>query len=254
VDVLIDRRELLEKARERKLSLGMVEKDYVLGWLLFGFSKTNLIFKGGTGLSKIFFPKVWRLSEDLDFSFGGEFEKIEIEKILKVVEEKSGIVLKLKSRYENPEYLQLKIQYKALLGKNWIKVDVTREKVLEKPLIKSISKDYSDYPDFKIKVMCLEEIIAEKIRALIERKKSRDYYDIWKTLSLKINRKLIAKLLSRKCKIKGVKLNMEEIFPENLKEILEPYWKRELSRLVYPVPDLNRVIRELKFRLNFLSN
>ena len=38
MDVLIDRRELLEKARERNLTLGMIEKDYVLGWLLFGLN------------------------------------------------------------------------------------------------------------------------------------------------------------------------------------------------------------------------
>ena len=68
MDVLIDRRELLEKARERKLTLGMIEKDYVLGWLLFGLSGIKgLTFKGGTALSKIYFPKIWRLSEDLDF-------------------------------------------------------------------------------------------------------------------------------------------------------------------------------------------
>jgi len=31
VDVLIDRRKLLEKAREKQLNLMIVEKDYVLG-------------------------------------------------------------------------------------------------------------------------------------------------------------------------------------------------------------------------------
>jgi predicted nucleotidyltransferase component of viral defense system len=68
VDVLIDRRELLERARTRNLPLTIVEKDYVLGWLLFGLSRiSNLVFKGGTALSKIYFPEVWRLSEDLDF-------------------------------------------------------------------------------------------------------------------------------------------------------------------------------------------
>ena len=66
---MIDRRELLEKAREKGLNLMIVEKDYVLGWLLYGFSRdTNLIFKGGTALSKIYFPRIWRLSEDLDYS------------------------------------------------------------------------------------------------------------------------------------------------------------------------------------------
>lgn len=70
MDVLIDKRELLEKARERKLGLQIVEKDYVLGWLLYGLKEFDeLAFKGGTALSKIYFPEVWRLSEDLDFAF-----------------------------------------------------------------------------------------------------------------------------------------------------------------------------------------
>lgn len=65
---MIDRRELLQKTREMKLTLGMIEKDYVLGWLLFGLSGIrDLTFKGGTALSKIYFPRLWRLSEDLDF-------------------------------------------------------------------------------------------------------------------------------------------------------------------------------------------
>ncbi|MFQ6092333.1 MAG: nucleotidyl transferase AbiEii/AbiGii toxin family protein [bacterium] len=66
---MIDKRELLEKSRDRNLPLAMVEKDYVLGWLLFGFSDVPaLVFKGGTALSKIYFPRTWRLSEDLDFA------------------------------------------------------------------------------------------------------------------------------------------------------------------------------------------
>ena len=36
---MIDKRELLDKSRERNLTLGMIEKDYVLGWMLFGFGK-----------------------------------------------------------------------------------------------------------------------------------------------------------------------------------------------------------------------
>ena len=55
---MIDRRELLENARERNLTLGMIEKDYVLGWLLFGLSGIrDLTFKGGTALSKIYLQR-----------------------------------------------------------------------------------------------------------------------------------------------------------------------------------------------------
>ena len=53
-----------------------IEKDYVIGWVLKGISETDilkekLIFKGGTALRKIYFPD-YRLSEDLDFTFGGD--------------------------------------------------------------------------------------------------------------------------------------------------------------------------------------
>jgi len=64
VDVLIDKRELLEKARERNLNLQIIEKDYVLGWLLFGFVQfDNLAFKGGTALAKVYFPHAWKVAQ-----------------------------------------------------------------------------------------------------------------------------------------------------------------------------------------------
>ena len=106
---MIDRRELLEKAREKKLNLMIVEKDYVLGWLLYGFSgEPNLVFKGGTALSKIYFPRIWRLSEDLDFSIiEGAPESIlgHVERILAAAQENSGIRFSLRSSYANPDYL-----------------------------------------------------------------------------------------------------------------------------------------------------
>ena len=56
---MIDKRELLQKARDKKLNLQIVEKDYVLGWLLNGLKDfDDLIFKGGTALSKIYFPEI----------------------------------------------------------------------------------------------------------------------------------------------------------------------------------------------------
>ena len=251
---MIDKRELLEKARKRNLNLGIVEKDYILGWLLFGFSETKLIFKGGTALSKVYFPKIWRLSEDLDFSMvTGNFSDINIDDLLKKIKKESGIGFRLKNRYENPEYLQLKIQYTALLGKNWAKIDVTKERVIEKPALKSML-GYSDYPSFSIKVMCLEEVFAEKLRALLERKKTRDYYDIWRMLSLDVEKEKIKEIFIKKCGVKDLEFKgIEQFFPDDLKEILKPYWERELSRLVYKVPNLKKVIKEIKIGVRFLE-
>ena len=71
---MIDRREILEFSRETGLAADIVEKDYVLGWLLAGIYdnrdlKNTWIFKGGTCLKKCFF-ETYRFSEDLDFTIG----------------------------------------------------------------------------------------------------------------------------------------------------------------------------------------
>ncbi len=253
MDVLIDRRELLEKARERNLTLGMIEKDYVLGWLLFGISGINdLTFKGGTALSKIYFPRIWRLSEDLDFVYLKDFGNIlkTLPEIFGRIEELSGIKLALKSHYSNPDYLQLKIQYDAVLGRNWIKVDVTRESSIDKVFYRKLSRTFSDYPSFKVGVESVEEIGAEKIRSLVERKKSRDYYDVWQLMNLKLQRDKLKRILRMKFEYKGIEIKgLEEIFPADLTEILGGYWDRELGRLVYPVPELETVIPELNNHL-----
>ncbi|HIC91777.1 MAG TPA: hypothetical protein EYP21_06915 [Syntrophaceae bacterium] len=57
---------------ERKVHEIIIEKDYILDWILFGLSKfpklrNNLVFKGGTTLHKFYFTD-WRFSEDLDFT------------------------------------------------------------------------------------------------------------------------------------------------------------------------------------------
>lgn len=254
---MIDRRDLLEKARERNLPLGMIDKDYVLGWLLFGFSEIkSLIFKGGTALSKVYFPRVWRLSEDLDFVYKGDFQDIIklLNGIFDTVEKLSGIRLVLKGQHSNPEYLQLKIQYDAVLGKNWVKIDVTREYAVDKVFNREISRQFSDYPSFKVGVESVEEIGAEKIRSLVERKKCRDYYDVWQLMKLKPDKVKLKRLVAMKFHYKGIGFKgLDGIFPADLFEVLKGYWDRELGRLIHPVPELERVIHDLGNNLMFLT-
>ena len=256
MDVLIDRRELLEKARERSLTLGMIEKDYVLGWLLFGLSAIrDLAFKGGTALSKVYFPQIWRLSEDLDYVYKKDFQHIveALPAIFERIEKLSGIRLALKTRHSNPEYLQLKIQYDAVLGRNWIKVDVTREAPIDRVSSRKVSQTYSDYLPFKVRVESVEEIFAEKIRSLVERKKCRDYYDVWQLMRLKLDRDKLKNLLARKFKYKEIDIKgPAEIFPPDLPEILSGYWERELARLIFPLPEMETVIHGLESHLKSL--
>jgi predicted nucleotidyltransferase component of viral defense system len=71
---LISAEDIRRIAREEKLAAGIVEKDYALTWLLKGFYLMDsglddrFVLKGGTAIRKVYFPQVWRFSEDLDFT------------------------------------------------------------------------------------------------------------------------------------------------------------------------------------------
>lgn len=69
---MIAKREILAAASATGLLPGVVEKDYVLGWLLAGIHahpdlRGAWVFKGGTCLKKCYFDD-YRFSEDLEFT------------------------------------------------------------------------------------------------------------------------------------------------------------------------------------------
>ena len=69
---MIDRQEIMDFSREFGLAQNVIEKDYMLGWLLAGISQhaelsASWAFKGGTCLKKCYF-ETYRFSEDLDFT------------------------------------------------------------------------------------------------------------------------------------------------------------------------------------------
>lgn len=100
---MIPARELFDLRAEWSLDVGVIEKDYVLGWLLAGITNhPNLagtwVFKGGTCLRKCFY-ETYRFSEDLDFTVveGGPETPEELQPIFATigewVREESGIEL-----------------------------------------------------------------------------------------------------------------------------------------------------------------
>ena len=69
---MIPKRDLQQLRAEWTLDIGVIEKDYVLGWLLAGIAQhpalaESWIFKGGTCLRKCYY-ETFRFSEDLDFT------------------------------------------------------------------------------------------------------------------------------------------------------------------------------------------
>src|SRR6266576_2822206 len=103
---MIDKREILEAASSFSLLPNVVEKDYVLGWILAGINANEelaegWVFKGGTCLKKCYF-ETYRFSEDLDFTvpIGAIYSKNEImnalNEVADIVLEYTGINLKIK--------------------------------------------------------------------------------------------------------------------------------------------------------------
>ena len=68
---MIPKADILAAAKELGLQQTIVEKDYVLGWVLWGIGGASKmatwVLKGGTCLKKCFFD-TYRFSEDLDFT------------------------------------------------------------------------------------------------------------------------------------------------------------------------------------------
>jgi predicted nucleotidyltransferase component of viral defense system len=116
-----------------------------------------------------------------------------------------------------------------------------REKVI-KPS-KEIIKD-NKYPIiFKGFIYCLsiDEILAEKIRALLNREKSRDIYDIWMLLELgaKLNKEMIEKKLKYYDKeykteevIKRIKSQLKEEFESELRAFIPINERDKLGELL----------------------
>lgn len=69
---MIGSRELQQLRAEWTLDIPVIEKDYVLGWMLAGIAQhpelsRTWVFKGGTCLRKCYY-ETFRFSEDLDFT------------------------------------------------------------------------------------------------------------------------------------------------------------------------------------------
>ena len=229
---MIDRRELLAAAANLGLLPNVVEKDYVLGWLLAGiFNHPALadkwVFKGGTCLKKCYF-ETYRFSEDLDFTLNDEthlnadFLVGTFREVSTWVYEQTGIELPhdkvdfevFRNRRDRPAG-QGRISYRGPIAPSSgdlprIKLDLTADELLVLPPVdRPVSHPYSDAPEGGIMVRCYsyEEVFAEKVRALAERGRPRDLYDVvnlFRHEEFQPAAPIIQDVLGKKCTFKGI--------------------------------------------------
>ena len=228
---MIEKREILAASEQTSLTPHVVEKDYVLGWMLAGiFGHEELaetwIFKGGTCLKKCFF-ETYRFSEDLDFTLlkpehlDADFLKRVFSETGKWIYEQSGIEIPADTQdfeiYRNPRgqlSCQGKISYKGPVSPTHrlprIKLDLTAdERVVLPPVRAQIFHPYTDAPADGVEVLAYDyvEAFAEKFRALAERTRPRDLYDVvhlYRNAETRPDSQHFMEVLRAKCEFKGI--------------------------------------------------
>ena len=153
--------------------------------------------------------------------------------------------------YSNADYLQFKLQYEGPISRNTVKIEFSSENFVGLIIRKEVPKVY-DYPNFSILSYSIENILSKKIRAILQRGKLRDYYDVWKLLkTVRFRPDYINELFTKKCQSKGVDYSgIDQFFPEDLSDNLKPFLEVGLTRLTSEeLPDLEVMLSELRANL-----
>lgn len=267
----------------------IVEQDYVLSIILSGMAsipelRNNLIFKGGTCLRKCYFGD-YRFSQDIDLSVMQNHEMLKstasdlFERVCKVGEEKiqdlgEGFYLNCspyQEKHPHPEGQQaFVIQAKFPWNRDYmtkVYVEITfSEKVILPAVERGIIHPYGEKISETLMVYDLNEIVAEKIRALLQfskklhergwgRSRVRDYYDLWRIFgfySSSIDQENLLKFIRQKCEHKDISFHsIDDIFNDKLMKNVEEEWESWLEGIIIPpLPQKEVVFSELKKELD----
>ncbi len=252
--------QLVRYAKEGGASLGIFEKDYIISCTLAALSRMdylgeNFIFKGGTALRKVYFSD-WRYSEDLDFSGLPSFDKDKIKPLIEEwfskVYQETEVSVSIKDFHKANGAVRLRAQFSGpLKHPNLLLFDITLdEPVIVTPQKRPIFKPFKESPEALISVYSLEEILAEKLRSILQRGKSRDYYDVWRLLKEKHNLldlKIVPDIFKKKCLHKGIKLSsLAEFTSKERVAEARRYWDEDLRSQIGELPCFSEVIPEFK--------
>lgn len=162
-----------------KYPLQVAEKDYFLTLVMQIISQSQLsdtlIFKGGTAVNHCYLEQT-RFSEDLDFSTNQI--RLSLEDVRNIFAGFDFLVIK--KDYLSEATLKIeRLQYTGpLLLPNYLKVEID---CFQNVVLPPKRRKYANVwdLDFEVLVMDAREICAEKIRAMSERARYRDFYDLF---------------------------------------------------------------------------
>ena len=210
----------LKNLREFTKKFQTIEKNIVREYIqhlflssLYKFPKAEkLLFKGGTALRVIYESP--RFSEDLDFTGEniyryGLIDELFISALSEI--EKQGVKISFKeAKPTTGGYLGI-IHYEIYNFVEDMKFEISLRK--SKKLTKEVVTIINDYvPHYTILHSSGREIIKEKIAALLDRKKPRDYYDLYFFLRHPELHKFIEKTLLREVlkRLEKERINFKE--------------------------------------------
>ncbi|MCY4575208.1 MAG: nucleotidyl transferase AbiEii/AbiGii toxin family protein [Chloroflexi bacterium] len=281
----------LQEARRRQgAPWEIVERDYLLSWILAGISQTpplndKLVFKGGTALKKCYFGD-YRFSEDLDFSAldgipRGEALEPLIEQACQAAansldEYASTEIVSERYTEREPhpggqEAFTIRAQFP------WhnqpatrVRIEITVDEPVLRPVhLRRVSHEYGEPLSVDIQVYSLEEVVAEKLRSILQqteimerrgwsRSRARDYYDLWRILTEyrdSIDVHGFSALLHQKCAVRGVAFNAwGDFFSAPMLALVAGTWENSLGRLVTELPSFDTVISLLRPEVENLLN
>jgi predicted nucleotidyltransferase component of viral defense system len=210
----------LQLSRELKIDLFTIYREYLQVLFLKYFCRQKesrkIYFKGGTALRLLYGS--FRFSEDLDFTSLLRKEELKelINKSLKELSiEVAGVRFKktesIADSFSGRIFQELP-EFKLPLT---IRLDFS---LREKPVL-SVDSSYletifpvSPYP--QVSHLKAEEMLAEKVRAILTRCRGRDVFDFWFLLSKKVP--VDWNLVNKKMAIYKKKVNQEDLLSEML--------------------------------------
>lgn len=278
---MIPKAEILEAARETGLLATTVEKDYVLGWVLAVIAEHPTVsewcFKGGTCLKKCYFD-TYRFSEDLDFTIleGLPYDLEAIRESLAGVaaqaQDRTGIEFPLDGldvRESVNKRGQMTFAARMTFSgplqlpraeRQRIRFDLTRDElVVDPPEKRDVFHGYSDAPNPPAQVRCysLNEVLAEKLRALVERSgRARDVYDVvnvGRNLRTDLSPEDIVGIATEKFRFK----DLEDPTPERIIQAIDPGvldvdWGHALRHQLPVLPPVDEFLAALNKVLDWL--
>ena len=209
--------------------------------------------------------ETYRFSEDLDFTVldDGPIEQAEvletISRVLDRVNQESGIDFTLRS----PAYrsrpsgrsAEMRVYYlgpRNTPGPASIKFDLTKDELVVGPsVLRSVSHDYPDTLPAPGQVRCysFEEVFAEKLRAMGERSRPRDLYDIvnlFRRPDFRPYAGLVLEVLQRKCAFKEIPVPSAEAISESpMFEELKGEWENMLAHQLRALPTFDHFWAEV---------